>query len=213
MGKYEAKLLTPSLLNSWKWFMECPGHWKDRAYVDLSNYLNRVPMSQEKKKAIFDKGNRFERQVISVCRGVRVTNKMPTVDEVAKLCMGGRFQRVTKFEFKHPSGITFMIYGKKDVDFDDRTIDIKTTGEFKDPDYYTSSYQHRCYLYTDFMSGKPKKKFTYVITDFESVYEIDIPMPDIDILRKEVFEMVDGFYNFLTSKKELENAYFKKFCR
>jgi hypothetical protein len=208
MAKYEAKLLTPSLLNSWKWLENCPPTWSEKAYEDLDNYLNRRPID----KKVFEKGNRFENQVQSVCRGIKISNKMPTVNEVAKIVKGGKWQQVTKCQIVLPE-ITFMLYGRKDIDFPDMTIDIKTTGNYKNPDYYIDSYQHKIYLYSDLINGHPKKMFKYVISDFESVYEIDIDMPKPEILKKEVFEIVQRFWNFLKSKESLQKAYLSKFCR
>jgi len=205
---YESKLLTPSLLNSWRWLESCPVGWKEKAETDLENYLNRRPIDKE----VFELGNRFEKQVESLAKGVKITNPMKTAEEVAAICKGGLWQQVTKCEIKTPD-VTFLLYGRKDVDFANKTIDIKTTSNYKNPDYYLDSYQHRIYLYADWKNGHPKELFKYVISDFESVYEIDIVMPDPNILQKEVFEIVSRFREFLAKNKELEKAYFTKFCR
>ena len=204
-----ARLITPSLLNSFAWYNNCPYSWKEKAIQDLSNYLNRVPFEPNE---YFERGNKYEKQVKALCNGWKVEDPMPTIKEMAKLCKGGLWQQNTKV-FIVIDNVEYIVCGRIDVLKKDEIIDIKTTSNYKGEDSYLSTSQHVLYLYANHEIGGTINKFRYLVSDFNEIHKVSFEVEDWDLLRVEAFKLLTDFLNFLKGNKSLQEAYLHKFCR
>lgn len=204
-----SKLITPTLLNSLKWYSECPSSWKEKAFNDLTNMLNRTPF---KPNEAFELGKKFETQIYRICIGIKVKNPMPTVKKAAEICKGGARQ-VTVKTFVTYKEIEYCIYGKIDVLKKDLVIDIKTTSNYHGEEYYLSSFQHLFYLYALHKNNRPQSKFLYLVSDFNQLYKIEIEYEDWNKVETEVLNAIHTLLDFLKKYSELEKAYNKTFCR
>lgn len=202
------KLITPSLLNSFNWLNKCPHSWREKALEDLTNLLNRAPFKPNK---YFVRGNKYENQVRSICRGISPNDVMSTAVEMAELCKGGKWQEKIR-AFIYIDDVPFCISGRIDVLFPDEIIDIKTTTTFKGDESYLSTSQHILYLFSAIHKKMPQRQFKYLVTDFEQIHEVPFEVGDPALLRVEVWRMINEFLDYLNKHKDLLEAYETKFC-
>ncbi|RLI53611.1 MAG: hypothetical protein DRP09_15315 [Candidatus Thorarchaeota archaeon] len=208
-----ALLLTPTLFQSIDWMEKCPPSWKTRARQSLSDTLNRV---WNPNKAI-ERGIAYERALCDEPRA-KVTSTVPThlLDKFNNAyelihAEGGVFQKPTK-KFLDYDGKEWLLYGKMDVAFPDKIIDIKTTGNYKGRSSYLNSWQHKVYCLTSRIAD-----FQFIVYEFNEdgvlhdIYVIDYHVDDFVALEKEVMEKVDSVIKFLRADKELLRAFLNKY--
>ena len=170
-------LITSSLLDSIDWYRQCPDSWKEKAYKDLSDKLNRIygPMNPEVQRGID-----FEAKVCSLLDAPESTfmevfkSHDPGVRQFWTLCHGGRFQSTLK-SYITIDGTQYTLYGKSDILFPDRIVDIKTTANYKGPANYRGKTQHLVYIVA---SKIPT--FTYLIAEFNDVQQRCIGVYNVD---------------------------------
>jgi hypothetical protein len=211
-----SKLITNSLIGSIDWYRKCPQSWKKKAYQDLHNMLARK--WSEPSPAI-KRGIDFENYVYSI-----LGNSTDPIDDlncsdlfkhVLKACKGGVFQRKNK-SFMAVDGVEYCLYGKEDVTFEDRIIDIKTTGKFN-RDKYLNSFQHKIYLY-----NSKKLHFVYIVVVFDgdgsviqSVEEIEIKIDQVELAMygNEIADKIRDIDYFFKNMPELKKLYDTKYSR
>lgn len=151
-------LITTSILDSFEWFNNCPPSWKDKAHKDILSSLRREPWKPHKSAK---RGMEFEDMVYAHARLKKSTGGSRHFQEVVNKCRGGKFQQVLKKNIK-VNGNNVVLYGKVDVLFEDRILDIKTTENYRGASKYLNGWQHLLYLY---MSGL--QDFSYLVVLFE----------------------------------------------
>ena len=140
-------LITPTLLNSFNWLNNCPSSWKEKAKVDMSNMLNRVWVEQPPDSPM-KKGMEFEDAVYKC-----VSKKLFYIgsEEFQKTCKfmeGGTFQKKSK-KIITVDGKEYCLYGKLDVFFPNKIVDIKTTGNWNGDRKYLETWQHLFYTWIE----------------------------------------------------------------
>lgn len=204
-----SKLITPTLLNSLKWYNMCPKSWKEKAFNDFSNMLNRTPFKPNKA---FQLGKKFENQIYRICQGIRVKDPLPTVEDAVTICKGGIWQVTTKIFITYKN-VEYCVYGKIDVLKKDVVIDIKTTGNYHGEDYYLSGYQHLFYLYALHKNYNPQSKFLYLVTDFNELHKIEVEYTNWNLVESHVHNAIHTLLEFLEKYPDLKKAYNSVFSR
>jgi hypothetical protein len=135
--------------------------------------------------------------------------------QVLRRCKGGQFQVKNK-NYIIVDNKEYCLYGKEDVTFPDKILDIKTTYNFR-PGKYLTSYQHKIYLY-----NTKKLKFRYIVVVFKDetsnkidrIEEIPINIREMDLkayydlIVKKIRE-IEQFFN---DNQEFKTLYENKFC-
>ena len=204
-----SRLITPSLIGSISWLKTCPPSWKAKAALDLKNQLGRIktPMSPA-----LELGIRFEDAVVKATalkpEEVTGSDHFKWVVEEGR---GGQFQRKTSVMLDI-DGFVYCLYGKIDAWFPDIIKDFKSTSNYKGPDNYLKSFQHKMYLYNENMT-----KFRYVIAEFDKDqkiighYAVDAELNDRLALEAEIVSTIKEAIAFLSSNTELFTLYTTKF--
>lgn len=215
-------LVTPSILDSYTWLTTCPASWKEKAEAEFSNSLNRIytDLSPEIRR-----GMDFEDKI---CRDVYISRELfiekhgKMLSEFYAMCKGGAQQAVLKTTIKVDDQ-DYLLYGKADILFmpmgatAGHILDIKTTGKFKGPQYYTGRAQHLLYIVA---SGI--ERFTYLVAVGKDVegkaWEVDSVLPiDASTNYEEALvrlqSKIRDFVAFLQKRPELLTAYVEVFTR
>jgi len=215
-----SKLITTSLIGSIDWFKNCPSSWKERAYKDLKNMLDRV-WSTPGKAA--QRGIDFEKHVYRILGNVEYDKtqilNLKCSDNfkiVLDLCIGGKFQQKNK-SFITVDGIEYCLYGKEDVTFDECIFDIKTTSNFKESKYL-KSFQHKIYLH-----NTKKKHFIYIVVIFpdvdsneiQEIKYIEIVIDNLQLAeyKIDIINKIKEIKEFFDGMPELCKLYNTKYCR
>lgn len=165
-------LVTQSLYGAMDFYESSGPKWKERARQSLTNTVTRT-YDDEMPFAV-QRGIDFENDVYSILNTGIDINTIKCSDifrSILKACEGGKFQSKVTF-YIDVDGVTYCLYGKIDVEYPDKIIDIKTKGKW---DGYSannllSSIQHNMYCY-----GKRIKTFEYHCAIFDD--KSDSPKP------------------------------------
>lgn len=212
------KLITASILDSYDWLMHCPSHLRDKAFKQIVDQLNRTPYDLD---PAIKRGMQFESLV---CANLDTESKEEFIGKFAEKttpkigifwdkCRGGR-QQAKVSKTVTIDGIDYYFYGKRDIAFYNKTIDIKTTGDFKGPKYYLDKNQHAIYIYCTEI-----EPFDYLIAEFDDVIgtAVDVMVVDATMpyatAEERCISKVKEFINFLGTDDELLKAYNTRFCR
>jgi len=212
-------LMTPTLWNSIDWLQKCPPSWKEKAYTDLSNTLNRIFTSNP----AVERGMSFERDI---CNKRMDTGKYDVAADLNEKyekafnmihAEGYGFQHKTK-KIMSFDGKDFLLYGKMDV-FNPEggpVIDIKTTGNFKGDSSYLSGWQHKVYCYCT-----ERDEFIYIVyelTDLpgnivalKDIHFVEYKVTSFAVLEEELRCKLESVVKFLRSDVKLKEAYMRKF--
>lgn len=187
-------LLTPSLHNSYKWYLK--GEDADKAsFLDTLNKKGFV-----QTEAMMN-GITFENNVRAVAEGKEQQGEdrwMACVNEVAQIVKGGLWQQAVKLPIQ-ACGMDFLLYGKMDVWKRDTIYDIKFTGSYE-IGKFRDSVQHGLYMVCTGI-----RKFKYLITDGRNVYQEDY-YGEQDTLNNLIGEMA-GMVNFIMADPDFKEAY------
>lgn len=207
--------ITPTLLNSFDWYNKMnAGKWKDKAYKDIANKVKRIssPMGPEAIKGI-----EFEDAVQKICEAgtIESCKASQNFKTVCRFCEGGKFQQWCEFYFTDGEGNAVRAYGKIDVLFEDKIIDIKTTKEYKGPESYTKGWQPAIYCL-----AKDIAEFQFIVAEWESpesskvaeVYPVETVMVDAADTHALLVKKYDDFVKFLKQQR-LYDAYLYDFCK
>lgn len=204
---FDAKLITPSLLNSFNWLQNCPPSWREKALADITRYLNRAPFEPNDSMKL---GQEYENQVRKLSQGMKVEGVMPTATEMANLVKGGTWQVKLK-GYITVDQQRYCLYGRIDV-LTSEILDIKTTQDYKGEEKYLSTAQHLIYLYNARSRNWKHDTFKYLVTDFKEIHEVKFQVNDWDLLNVEVHRIVKEFADWLKQNPELQDAYDNTFC-
>lgn len=209
-----SRLITASLFSSINWFQSCPPSWKERATKDLHNSLARIWTDPNKAA---QRGIDFERRAYAILeKGVDI-DKVKSSELFKKMLrqiQGGVFQKKTK-RFIEVGGEEYCLYGKIDVSFPNKIIDVKTTGRYKGRDNYLKSMQHIIYCFNERIS-----EFEYLVAEFdgddgpmEDLHTIPFHVDDPKSLEPVIRERIAETMAFLETDKELWDLYLTQFSR
>lgn len=163
-SKNPSYLITPSILDSFRWLNVCPPSWRDRAYGSIVSTIRREPWKPSNSAK---RGMKFEQTVYAKAYSINESGS-ELFRSVVEIVKGGAYQKVLKKNIE-VQGLDVVLYGKADVLFNDKIIDIKTTEKFN-KDNYLEGWQHRIYTFVSDI-----KDFEYLIVLFE-------PYPSLTIM-------------------------------
>lgn len=204
------KLITPSILNSMNFARSARGEWKEKGLADFKNQLSRI--YADEMPAPIRRGLDFEDAVYKRARMLEGSWKgSPMFHEIVDQCRGGRFQVKAKKDMK-VDGVNYTLYGKLDVDFPDRILDLKTTNKYRPPQKYLSTPQHLIYSWC---TGKDKFTYLVVVLDEQNRivehYNIDWESPGREEVGRELERIIRDFRVGL-EEMGLTELYLDKFC-
>ena len=225
-----AKLMTPSLISSVSWLKKCPASWKEKAYKDLYGRLAREPYVPSEEAT---RGEDFEKSVVKVLEEINHDkSKIPGLKysahfkEVLNMCAGGTFQKKTK-GYIQVDGVSYYLFGFMDVMHTDpdRILDLKTTENYRGPDKYLGTAQHKIYCYNEKI-----RYFRYLVTIMEKIetdkdgnklekpkYKIieneklDYKVECFDKLKEDLTNQIRETIQFIRSDEELSELYDKTY--
>ena len=204
-------LVTPTLLDAIDWFNKCPANWKEKAFNDLSNTLNRIypePMPAPMKRGIDFEDAVYANANKDEYGGSELFHK------VCELVKGADYQKKAK-NLIEIDGVEYCLYGKIDVFYDDWIIDIKTTGNYKGAASYLTKWQHHFYT-----CMTKVKDFTYLVVEMPkdysqtriiAVHEVEYQSPSTTYERTEIVDGVRGMRAFFDEHESLRKAYITTF--
>jgi len=217
-----SRLITATLIDAIDWFNVSPATWKQRAYVQLLNQLNRKWIPPEKA---VQRGIDFEKTIYECLKAGEHTQSSFTKQAVKDYniadltwfisrCKNCEIQKKIK-RFIRINNIEYCLFGKIDVWSNDLITDIKTTGNYKGEDYYIHSFQNKLYSY---ITGN--MYFRYLIAVFNDTGEI---IDKIELRFKQEQTTIIGLRNYIDKKiietmdfleadLTLITAYKEKFC-
>ena len=145
------------------------------------------------------RGQEFESAIFAHARLKESNEGTKHFQNIVLKCRGAKFQQVLKKDITVRER-NIVLYGKVDVLFPDRIIDIKTTENYRGEDKYLGGWQHILYLY---MSGL--KEFTYLVALFEEnpsmtvidVYETPFRIQNPGSLLLDIKAGIDEFHEWL----------------
>lgn len=214
------RIVGPTLLNSFDWFLTAPDSpkrgtdvtWKQAAFEDIITTIKRLPKEYGPE---LKKGIEFENAVQHACEehnGVARNGSEGYMEAVAR-CRGGKFQEWCNYFFEY-EGLRVRAYGKSDVVFPDKIIDIKTTGNYKGAVSYLKGWQPPIHLL-----ATGKSTFEFLVAEWESkdslkvkkVYE-PIIYAAHDNMAQAVYDQYHKFITFLRTNNLYED-YIYTFCK
>lgn len=204
-------LVTPTLLDSFEFAKNAPPKWRSRAMKDFVAKIKREPVSYP---TWVSKGQEFEDDVYKACKLKSLTGEefegSDLFKQVVKHCYGGTFQN--KLKRIMTIGEDQAIYfGFSDVEFPEKTLDLKTTVNYKGADKYRNKWQHKLYLWMNH-----KKQFEYVIAVWKSEHEyklvdvktIPITIEDKVKLERDIKLVTLELFEFIRANDLWQDYYF-----
>lgn len=137
-------LITPSLLNSWLYYMDSPVEYEETARQSFLDALNKVKYPQTEAQLA---GIKFEEHV----RGIRDWGEdedpyyVEAVLEARDIVKNGVWGMSCKRQID-VDGESYLLYGRPDVVRGPTGFDIKLTGHYS-YGKYSRNTQHSCYMY------------------------------------------------------------------
>ena len=215
-------LVTPSLLDSLAFFLDCPGSWKESAEQGLHDTLFRAPWRPTPE---IEQGIAFENKIYEFLRtsqfvedfvarvNLELPNRLPaeTWLFVYRVAKGASVQQVTK-KVLEVEGQAFLLYGKMDLRLPSKIVDLKTTGNYKIPDKYLKKTQHLAYCLSENC-----ERFEYWVFEMRegaaasfNVIDASVNLVSAKLLLEDA---IKGLVEFLEDKPEWKEAYLTKFNR
>lgn len=217
--------ISPTLLDAFDWYKTAPQSWKQRAYDNIVDKINRtpfVPTPAIKKGFAFE--DAVEKHAKAVANGGEYKGSQHFQGVVAK-CAGGVWQTwqrgftnigseygivdsVGKLDCMFPIGSAAFPHG--------HIIDLKTTAHYRGSDKYTSGWQHLFYC-----SWMGILTFEYIIAEWESNEPGNKTVKDVHSVPVSVniddatARMRDGLLSFFAFLKthNLWDAYVYTYCK
>ncbi len=131
-------LITPSLLNSWQWFLSVEDD--DKQEAERQKFIATLKREKFEKTPAMEFGIKFEDDIAFMCR-TKTKTINDTANEIVNIVSGGTWQLPCKKLYKN-----FLLYGRMDVVKGNVVYDIKTASRY-DVGKFQKSAQHRLYLY------------------------------------------------------------------
>ncbi|MGD9162839.1 MAG: hypothetical protein PVG39_30815, partial [Desulfobacteraceae bacterium] len=154
--------------------------------------------------AAMQKGIDFESNVVLAMDGKYVPKKedkySKCVNECSRLLAGSIHNQFACMKFDG-----FILEGWMDFIRINRVFDLKTTKKYT-LGKYINNFQHRFYLYC--LMDSCVNNFTYLITDFRSVYREDYQWEKSFV--HDIRSGINGFMDYLDRDKEMKVAYLER---
>jgi hypothetical protein len=198
MTKY---LITPSLLNSYQYYIQ--DEFKSPA-DSRADFLKTLSREKFEPNEAMQKGIDFENDIKAKCDGYILLDGEENPDyetvcgEITGIVKGGLWQQTCKKELQIGNQ-EFLLYGKMDVVKRDTIYDIKYTRNYELGKFLDSA-QHLIYLYC---TGLPK--FQYLISDGKD-YWIEDYHNHINI-ENEIKSKISDFLGYLENDKEAKELF------
>lgn len=196
-------LITPSLLNSWKYYISVEDEEKEAEQRE--KILATFRREEIEPTPIMEFGREFEDDVLKWSDNISFKTTQSheygcAVINIGDIVMGGTWQMPCKRTYKD-----FLLYGRMDVVKGPAIYDIKTTqryeiGKFRD------SAQHRLYLYcTELEYCEYLVAEVYLSKDGPVIKSLSAER----YTNRDIEPMVDEFISWLDNDAELKELYFK----
>lgn len=199
MTKY---LLTPSLLNSYQYYIN--DEWKSPA-DSRADFLKTLSREKFEPNEAMTKGISFENDIFNICNdGFPNLDNQESWDlkhKIAFIVDGGLWQESVKKDIA-VGNQEFLLYGRTDVIKRDTIYDIKYTRKYELGKFLDSS-QHLIYLYC---SGLPK--FKYLVSDGKDYWIEDYL--NHNGIESEIKSKISDFMGYLDNDKEAKDLFFSK---
>ena len=153
--------LTPTLLNSWQYYINSPISQEEQAKTSFINCLNKVKTEPTPDMI---RGLDFEKDVYDFLEG-KIDLIEPTAFEVSQVVKGSMFQVPLMKKLLDFEDCEIHIFGIADCINKDTIYDIKNVRSY-DIGKYSNSLQHKIYLCATLAD-----KFEYVISDGSCVFK------------------------------------------
>lgn len=153
--------LTPTLLNSWQYYLNANFSLEESAKTSFINCLNKIKTEPTPDMI---RGLNFENDVYEFLEG-KLEFIEPTAFEVSQIVKGSMFQVPLMKKFLNFENYEIYIYGIADCINKNIIYDIKSVKNY-DIGKYKSSAQHKIYL-----SASNADTFKYVVSDGDCVFE------------------------------------------
>ncbi len=210
-------LITSSFIGAVEWLENSPSSWKERAYVSLHDQLARKPW--EEPSADVTRGMKFEQTVYDTLekkKDEETDFKCSAEFQVfLDKCRGGKFQQKLK-RIEEVDGMEFCFYGKTDVSFPDRIIDIKACASYGGSSKYLNTVQHLMYCHVAEVDT-----FNYLVAEFgptpnmkiKRVFDVEYKVTDREQMKDTLIKRVRKAVGFVQQDEELWKLYTTTFSR
>jgi len=195
MTKY---LLTPSLLNSYAYYIQDEYKSPQESRADFLKTLSREKF---KPNEAMKKGNAFENEVFGYCSLDKELPIVSPMTEIGDIVKGGLWEQSVKKEIK-VGNQEFLLYGRTDVIKRNTIYDIKFTGNYELGKFLDSS-QHLIYLYC---TGLPN--FSYLISDGKDWWREDYH--NHDQVEDQIKSKIADFMSYLDNDLEAKEMFINK---
>lgn len=191
------KLLSPTMLDSFMYYMSCDDDYSQQARQDILDRMNRI--KRPPSEAML-KGQKFEDDIVAWNNGKSVDGNDKYIDcvrEAAEVVVGGLYQQPVSYQIGDVLFDGFM-------DFVNRNwiIDTKFTGKYE-IGKYSGRCQHVVYLLSQRENGI--EHFKYLVSDGRSVYHEDYRLTEAMV--EDLVSAISTFYAYLLIDWEMQKAY------
>ena len=220
-----SRLITTSILDAIDWCKTAPDSinqatgntWKQDAYSQIKATLGRAPWNPT--PAIV-RGIDVENSIYAILRDGK-EESITCSDSFRKVlmeCKGGQFQKKTKTIIEL-DGVEYCLYGKIDVFFPTKIVDLKTTGKYSGKEKYLGTSQHHLYCF-----GENIPEFEYIIIEFvdegskniRGVHHVSYVSPGLEFEEEYMKGKIRGALEFFEKYDEpgdLKELYNTTYCR
>ena len=198
------KLITPSLLNSWQWYLEVEA--EDKQEIERQKFISVLKREKTESTPAMIYGQEFEDNIRAIVGGEEIVCErnpekyQEIILAIGLIVRGGTWQLPCRKQYKD-----FLLYGRMDVVKGGTIYDIKTTSRY-DIGKFQKSAQHKLYLYCTGL-----ERCEYLVAE---VYH-GIGEPSVKGYCRESYTdqdiepIVDNFIAWLEFDKELKELYYK----
>ena len=200
MTKY---LITPSLLNSYQYYIQ--DEFKSPA-DSRADFLKTLSRERFEPNEAMQRGINFENEIKTIADKfieleIEDYEEKSNLFKIAYIVKGGLWQQTCKKDLQ-VGNQEFLLYGRIDVVKRDTIYDIKFTSNYELGKFMDSS-QHRIYLYC---LGLPK--FQYLISDGKEYWIEDYH--NHKGIEDELKGMISDFMSYLENDKEAKEMFLTK---
>lgn len=188
--------LYPSLLDSYQWYKSSESETSEQ---ELLNKINRLPFTSEAA----DKGTWFNELIDLSLKGLskyKLEYLSGPAQEIASRLQGAAKQIFTSTLIEI-DGKLVELYGYIDYMKLDRTIDLKTTKEYK-LGKYKDSLQLHFYPVSLIDEGNEINEFEFLVCDFDNVYS-EVYDVNYDVSKNILMDACRELIRFIEIKKDL----------
>lgn len=216
---HKLMLVTPTLLNSFRWYTHLYGPEAEDETIgreDFLRMLRREPMQEHLISEAIMKGRRLEEAVVEYCKAPYV-GVPHDIEKLAKWCLQGvpaGPRHAWQQSVKTVLDGKYLLYGRTDHIFMDCIDDIKFCGWY-DLGKFVRSAQHRIYLHcedkrNDIPAARKIRRLRYLIADSKDGYAEEYLWHAG--IEDEIRQMVNDFMGHLDGDpeaKELFNTHWR----